>query len=170
MNIRKCTTQDLDILIKIGIETYYDTFHEDNSEQLMSDYLEEAFQPSKILNEINTLDSHFFMVEIDERPAAYLKVNLKDAQTDLDDSTALEIERIYVLEVFKGMGIGKYLMNYAFKMANNNVCPYVWLGVWEHNDKARRFYDALGFYKIGSHLFMMGDDPQKDDILRKDLT
>ena len=43
------------------------------------------------------------------------------------------------------------------------------MGVWEHNERAQRFYKRNGFYQIGAHSFIMGDDDQTDHLMRKDL-
>ena len=81
----------------------------------------------------------------------------------------MEIERIYVSGEFQGQGLGRYLMEQAIAMAVAQKKRYVWLGVWEHNEKALQFYKANGFYKISTHHFVMGDDVQTDDLMRKDL-
>jgi ribosomal protein S18 acetylase RimI-like enzyme len=46
---------------------------------------------------------------------------------------------------------------------------YVWLGVWEHNTRAIRFYEAHGFSPAGSHDFFLGSDRQTDIIMRRSL-
>jgi RimJ/RimL family protein N-acetyltransferase len=38
----------------------------------------------------------------------------------------------------------------------------VWLGVWEHNPRARRFYAKCGFAPAGDHAFVLGDEVQRD--------
>jgi len=54
-------------------------------------------------------------------------------------------------------------------MANMRKKSYVWLGVWEKNDKAILFYRKNGFYEVGTHFFFMGEEKQTDFIMRKDL-
>jgi ribosomal protein S18 acetylase RimI-like enzyme len=38
----------------------------------------------------------------------------------------------------------------------------MWLGVWENNHRAIKFYHDFGFKKFDSHIYVMGDDPQND--------
>jgi ribosomal protein S18 acetylase RimI-like enzyme len=45
----------------------------------------------------------------------------------------------------------------------------IWLGVWEHNHQAIKFYTTWGFEKFGDHLFLLGDDPQTDWLMKKEL-
>jgi hypothetical protein len=46
----------------------------------------------------------------------------------------------------------------------------LWLGGWERNERAKAFYLKTGFKDVGSHLFMVGTDPQTDRILVRGLT
>ncbi|HNX15665.1 MAG TPA: GNAT family N-acetyltransferase, partial [Oscillospiraceae bacterium] len=91
------------------------------------------------------------------------------SQTDINDVQSLELERIYVDAKFQGRGLGRVLMEHAIEIARERKKSYVWLGVWEKNDKAIAFYQKNGFYKIGTHLFIMGDEEQIDYIMRRDL-
>ncbi|HCX09280.1 MAG TPA: GNAT family N-acetyltransferase, partial [Hyphomonas sp.] len=46
---------------------------------------------------------------------------------------------------------------------------WVWLGVWEHNQKAIAFYAHQGFEPFGRHSFRLGDDVQIDVMMRKKI-
>lgn len=111
----------------------------------------------------------FFFLYVDDKLAGYLKLNEAPSQTDINDAESLEIERIYVLSCFQGAGLGRYLMEQAIRIAAEREKKYVWLGVWEKNEKAIRFYKKNGFYEIGTHSFVMGEDVQTDYIMKKDL-
>ena len=167
MNIRKCSIEDTDLIISIGKETYFDTFQKMNSRETMSKYLEEAFDRTKIKNEIANPDSHFFTISIKNETAAYLKINYAAAQTDINDPDSLEIERIYVRNHFKGRGIGKELIKLSIDKAKEKNCSYVWLGVWEKNEAAIAFYKKTGFSVFATHKFKMGDELQSDLLLKK---
>jgi ribosomal protein S18 acetylase RimI-like enzyme len=45
----------------------------------------------------------------------------------------------------------------------------MWLGVWEHNERAKAFYRKWGFLETGSHIFQLGSDPQTDLIMERPL-
>ena len=167
--IKKCTLQDLDNLRKISIETFYQTFADSNTAENMKAYLQSAYNEEKLYRELSNPNSSFFFVCVDERVAGYLKLNEFAAQTDINDSDSLELERIYILRDFQGMGLGKDLLEHAISVANEGGKKYIWLGVWEHNERAKRFYQKNGFYRIGEHSFVVGDDVQIDYVMRKDL-
>lgn len=42
-----------------------------------------------------------------------------------------------------------------------------WLGVWERNDRAIRFYARHGYERCGEHVFQLGDDAQTDYIMQR---
>ena len=45
----------------------------------------------------------------------------------------------------------------------------LWLGVWEPNPRAIRFYTKWGYEDVGGQTFMLGDDPQQDRVLSHSL-
>ena len=127
------------------------------------------YNEEKLYRELSNPNSSFFFVYVDERVAGYLKLNEFAAQTDINDIDSLELERIYILKEFQGAGLGKDLLDYTISIAIEHGKKHIWLGVWEHNERAKRFYDKNGFYRIGAHSFVVGDDVQTDFVLRKDL-
>ena len=168
-SIRKCTVQDLDSLCKISIETFYQTFADSNTEENMTAYLDSAYNKEKIYEELCNPDSSFFFIYVDESLAGYLKTNEYPSQTDINDIDSLELERIYILKEFQGAGLGQDLLEHTISIAIEHGKKYIWLGVWEHNERAKHFYQKNGFYRIGAHSFVVGDDVQTDYVMRKDL-
>jgi ribosomal protein S18 acetylase RimI-like enzyme len=45
----------------------------------------------------------------------------------------------------------------------------MWLGVWEYNPRAQRFYEKNGFRMVDKHTFVLGSDPQTDLLMQKEL-
>uniref|UniRef100_UPI002659BB55 GNAT family N-acetyltransferase n=1 Tax=uncultured Megasphaera sp. TaxID=165188 RepID=UPI002659BB55 len=135
----------------------------------MQAYLEQAFAREKIREELENSCSSFYFLYADTKLAGYIKVNAAPAQTDLHDEQSLELERIYVSPVFQGCGLGRVLLFQAVRLAKMQHKAYIWLGVWEKNAQALRFYRKNGFYVIGTHSFWMGNDEQTDYLMRKDL-
>jgi ribosomal protein S18 acetylase RimI-like enzyme len=82
----------------------------------------------------------------------------------------MEIRRIYVLQESVGRGVGSKLMSASLDEARQHACDIAWLGVWEKNQRAIDFYRRWGFREAGSHIFLLGDDPQTDLIMVLELT
>ena len=117
-----------------------------------------------------TRASTFLFLYSDEKLAGYLKLNEGGAQTDLGDPAGLEVERIYVLRDFQGLGMGRALIEKALELARRKKKGFVWLGVWEKNENAIAFYKKMGFRKTGTHPFVMGTERQTDHIMRREVT
>lgn len=169
VRIKKVTLNDLHLLQKIGSQTFYETFAAENSEENMSKYLEESFSPEKLIGELNQEGSEFYFATLDQRIIGYLKLNSGQSQTELQDKKALEIERIYVLKEFHGKAIGQILFEKAMEIAQQIKVDYVWLGVWEENKRAIRFYKKNGFTEFDKHIFRLGDDEQTDIMMKLQL-
>lgn len=168
-HFRQCSIDDLDILRDFSRQRFFETFSAMNTQENMTSYLEEFFSTEKIRNGLTDANTAFYFLYRNGKLAGYLKLNEAPAQTDIHDEQSLEIERIYVSREFQGEGLGRFLMDKAINIAAQRNKKYIWLGVWEKNDKALRFYQKSGFYQIGTHLFVIGDDKQTDYIMRKDL-
>ena len=169
LTLRQCTMEDADTLRDLSIVTYYETFAHKNTAENMEAYLRTAYDIRKLRSELADGNSAFYFLYADEVLAGYMKLNEAPSQSDINDPASLEVQRIYVSGKFQGMGLGRYLLTTALQTARDRKKQYVWLGAWEHNEKALRFYDKMGFRPVGSHPFYMGNDRQTDYIMRKDL-
>lgn len=99
----------------------------------------------------------------------YFKLNEHDAQTDIKTEESLELERIYVVKEFQGMQIGRLMLQKAIELAVEKGKRYIWLGVWEKNFNAIRFYQKYNFKKFATHSYFIGNDEQMDWLLRLEL-
>lgn len=169
IRIKSCSQADLQVLREISIETFTETFQEQNTLENMQAYLKDAYTLEKLKKEMEHDHSMFFFIYDDDQLAGYMKVNTDDAQSEEMDADSLEIERIYIRSGFQSKGLGKYLMNKAMDIAETKEKQKVWLGVWEHNAQAIAFYRKNDFVQTGSHSFLMGDDEQTDYIMTKTL-
>lgn len=167
MNIKiaRATINNLIELQVIGKTTFHETFAETNSESDLAKYLDESFDMNKLTTELNNSESFFFLAKLDEKVIGYLKLNIGSAQTESIIDNALEIERIYVLKEFHGKRVGSLLYNKAKEFALEKNLKQIWLGVWEHNQRAISFYKKQGFKEFSKHIFKLGDDEQTDIIM-----
>ena len=131
--------------------------------------MDRAFNKEQLLSELENTNSEFYFLLLNDEPVGYLKLNLGAAQSDLHDNNSLEIERIYIDQSQQGKGLGTVLLNKAKERAHELNLQYIWLGVWEKNPGAIRFYERYGFHIFSSHKFRMGDEVQTDLLMRYDL-
>ncbi|KFF06708.1 GNAT family N-acetyltransferase [Flavobacterium reichenbachii] len=169
MIVQKVTLNDIDQLQKIGILTFSETFSGYNSQENMEKYLAENFSLEKLTAELSNKDSEFYFAALDNNVIGYLKLNFGASQTELKDSKALEIERIYVAKEYHGQNIGQILYQKAIETATLKDVEYVWLGVWEENFRALNFYKKNGFVEFDKHIFILGGDEQTDLMMKLKL-
>nr|WP_315028370.1 GNAT family N-acetyltransferase [uncultured Chryseobacterium sp.] len=168
--ILKAGEKDLEIIQNIGIQTFSETFAEDNSEEAMKKYLDDNFNTEKLKSELENSNSLFYIAWEEDAAVGYLKVNSSTAQTELqDDNTSLEIERIYVKKSHHGKKVGQLLYNQALETAQQLNKSYLWLGVWEENLRALNFYIKNGFVEFDKHIFKLGEEEQTDLMMKKIL-
>ncbi|BAV05999.1 Protein N-acetyltransferase, RimJ/RimL family [Filimonas lacunae] len=167
--IKRVTLHDIEALQQIGRQTFAETFAPFNSAENMATYLEEGFAYDKLAAELQKENSEFYFAMLDNAVIGYLKLNTGDTQTELKEQGALEIERIYVQQEFHGKRVGQLLYDKAIAVAIEKQVQYVWLGVWEKNSRAIRFYQKNGFVAFDKHLFQLGNDVQTDFMMRKRL-
>lgn len=169
MQFVECTTKDVALLSEISEKTCRDTFSQFNSTEDMDKFVAAAYAPQKLEKEISNSASLFFFAVDDGKVVGYIKLNFAPVQTELQDDKSIELERIYLLKDGQGKGHGKLLLEKAISIACKYGKEYIWLGVWEHNQKALAFYKRNGFYRFGRHPFVFGDDVQTDLLMRKDI-
>jgi ribosomal protein S18 acetylase RimI-like enzyme len=166
--IRKATVADIDLLRTIGSKTFIETYGHQNTPENLKIYLEEKFTFIQILNEIQTPQTIFLLVELENEVIGYAKLRINLVENP--DVTSLEIERIYIIKIYHGQKYGAELMQKCIEVAIENNFKSLWLGVWEHNPKAIEFYQKWGFEIFGTHIFQLGDDAQTDFLMKKTLT
>lgn len=166
VKIIECGLMHLDALVNLSWITFQQTYENFNQAENFAQYLEANFSTEKIKAELENPASQYFLAQDEDNVIGYLKTNLAPAQTDLNDPLSLEIERIYVLKSHHGKNIGKLLVDCAVEVAIKHQLQYIWLGVWEKNTRAIRFYEKQGFRKFGTHIFQLGDDPQEDYLMK----
>jgi ribosomal protein S18 acetylase RimI-like enzyme len=166
IEIRKATLNDIALLQEIGRITFAETFSVGNTEENMAKYLSEGFSEEKLKAELLNQNSEFYFAFFNDKIIGYLKINSGKSQTEIKDEKALEIERIYVLKEFHGKKVGQLLYEKAIQIAKKANVNYIWLGVWEQNIRAIRFYKKNDFVEFDKHIFKLGDDEQTDIMMK----
>lgn len=169
ISIRYCTINDAQLIANMSRQTFYETFASENSAVNMDKFMQSQFAREALINEVGKEGNIFFLAYDDEKPVGYVKMRESDRMPELNNKTAIEIARIYAVASSIGKGVGSALMQKCIDVATERNKEVVWLGVWERNKKAIDFYIRWGFEKFGTHIFMLGDDPQTDWLMKKEL-
>jgi diamine N-acetyltransferase len=160
---------DIDVLITIGKQTFFETFEGTASDENLQKYLDSTFTTSRLTDEIRCEGSFFYLLTANDEVIGYMKVNIGEAQNEFRYSDSFEIERLYIVKSWWGKTAGNTLFDYAIRLAKQMNIQMIWLGVWEHNARAIRFYEKYGFEVFGRHPFAVGEDVQTDLLMRMHL-
>jgi diamine N-acetyltransferase len=194
MTIKKVTENELPTLIAVARETFIAAFAQQNNPDDFAAYIESAFTFAVFKKELDTEGSVFYLVYNDHELIGYFKLNHGKIPHDaisLDDSVVgkfisrvndnlaatkvadyvkmTELERIYLTENTHGKGFAALMINEIVQLSKAENSTFIWLGVWENNLKAIKFYQKSGFSKFGEHLFIIGDDAQTDWLMFKNV-
>jgi len=167
--IRNATISDAELLAAVGAETFHDSFAADNTPEDMAAYLSRSFSPEIQERELADSRSKFIIAEDDGEVAGYGHLKLSRVPQAVDARQPLEIARFYARKAWLGKGIGAHLMAACLPAAGALCCDALWLGVWEKNIRAIRFYRQWGFGVVGEQEFQLGGDLQKDLVMARNL-
>ncbi len=169
LRIKVACTKDTASLSKLGETTFTQTYASYNNKKNFQKYLQESFSEDSTRKQLEDNGNFFLLAQLDHKSIGYAK--LKENNKPFHDKTinAVELERIYVLKEYQGGGVGKTLLDNCIAFAQLRKYPVMWLGVWEQNLKALKFYQKQGFVVFGSHKFNLGDEEQNDFLMKKDL-
>jgi ribosomal protein S18 acetylase RimI-like enzyme len=170
LQLELCQIYDIERLISISRTTFIDAFEEQNDPEDFSTYINKAFSKETLTCELLHPQAHFYFVMLGSTTVGYIKLNDEDAQTDIRDKNAMELERIYVVTQYQGKGFGSWMLEQAKQLAKKANKHYLWLGVWEKNTSAIAFYEAHGCIKFDMHPYYIGKDKQMDWLMRLDLS
>lgn len=171
VTIRRVLLKDAAALAEISRQTFYNTFTGTCTEDDMQSFLEQYFNVAQVQTELTNADDYYFFAEVDGRPVGYIRFMEDYNNWELVKKwKALELKRLYVIQQYHGKGIAQQLMDFFILFAQQNKYQLLWLGVWEHNVRAQKFYEKYGFAdSCHRHDFPIGDTAQTDKWLWKFL-
>jgi ribosomal protein S18 acetylase RimI-like enzyme len=171
LSIRQATAEDAKLLTDLAYTTFWDAFahHPKNAADDLNHYMRQAFNFEQIASELADEKSIFLIAEINGEAAGYAKIIVDNIEPGITAERPIELNRLYSHQRFLGQGVGQSLMDACFDRAKQEACDVMWLGVWEFNPRAQRFYERNGFHKVGSHTFVLGSDPQTDLLMQKEI-
>lgn len=171
LKIRRGTVEDAEPLAPLAVKIFNDTFAANplNKPEDMRDYIAEFMSVEAFARELADENSTFFIAEIGDEMIGYAKLQEHSIEDCVSDKNPIELCRLYVAREFHGKGIANKLMNECFAEAKRKNYQTMWLGVWEFNFRAQKFYEKIGFSKVGRHIFQLGSDAQTDLVLERRL-
>lgn len=171
ITLRQGTVDDAKLLTDLAYTTFWDAFahHPKNAPDDLNHYMRQAFNQEQITAELADDHNIFLIAEIDGDAAGYAKIIIDNIEPGISAERPVELQRLYSHQKHLGQGVGQTLMDACFDRAREEGRDVMWLGVWEYNPRAQRFYEKNGFRVVGSHVFQLGKDAQTDLLMQKEL-
>jgi diamine N-acetyltransferase len=167
--IRQATVTDAAALSAFARRVFHDTFAADNDPADMALYLDYAFTESKQRGELADASRVCLLAEHEGSLVAYANVFSGSTHEQVTAAHPVELERFYVDGAWHGRGLAALLMAAVREVAAGWGGDALWLGVWERNARAIRFYEKQGFERVGAQTFRLGADEQRDAVMRAPL-
>ncbi len=169
LSIRYATLADAELIADISRQTFYETFADQNTKEDMDIFLNVQFTKGRLMMEVGAPDNMFMLAYSNEEIAGYAKLRETRHPRSLNSNNAMEIARFYAMKNFIGKGVGNFLMQNCIDQALKKGKDTVWLGVWKENHRALKFYEKWGFKIFDECDFILGNDLQKDWLMKKSL-
>lgn len=167
LTIRYATRADAPVIAAISRDTFYNTFAALNKASDMEKFMSGPFSTQRLMDQVGAPGNTFLMAYADEKLVGYVRLLDGFPPREIKEFPTIEIARIYTVADAIGKGVGSALMQRCVEIARERNKKSIWLGVWEKNDRAIAFYTKWGFEKFGEHDFVLGDDVQRDWMMRK---
>lgn len=168
--IRRAREQDAAELSVFAERVFVEAFGAQNDPIDLHLYTSEAFTPARQRDEIEAADRAVLLADCEGQLAGYAMVRMHATHTLVQSQAPMELQRFYVDAAWHGRGIAQTLMDAVVQEAQTQGADTLWLGVWELNPRAIRFYEKQGFMDVGFHEFLLGHDLQRDRVLVRAIT
>lgn len=167
LTIRNGAPSDAARLAELAAGTFHDTFAPHNDPKDLALYLTEAYGAIQQGQELADPNVTTLLVEAGDQLVAYAQLRRGAVPECVTGDAPMELWRFYVAREHHGQGIAQQLMRRVELEAHQARARTLWLGVWEHNERAKAFYGKHAFVDVGSHVFVLGNDPQTDRIMAR---
>jgi GNAT superfamily N-acetyltransferase len=158
---RNCSFKDLEELQRISQTAYVQAFYDLLNNEDVNEYVKSKYCLDNLKKEFEDMSNHFLFFYVDNKAVGYMKYILKP--------NFLEIDRLYMLKSFKGIGAGSKFINKAEDTAKLNGKKALTLGVLEMNKSAISFYKKRGFTQYSHEMVMVGKSEYHLLLMKKEL-
>lgn len=172
--MRRGTEADVGLLAQMGAETFFDAYVEDIEEGLLAAFVAETFGQEQQAAEMADEAVIVLIAESEGQAVAYALLREWEAAPEglppqVAGGKSMELGRIYARRAWIGRGVGSALMRACLNLAEERGFGMMWLGVWERNERAIAFYSKWGFEEVGEQVFMLGEERQRDVVMRRQI-
>src|SRR5262249_51836214 len=135
-DIRQARFEDAASLVELAARIYYETFVEFNTPENMQAYLSSSFTLTQFQLELNDPCGAFYVAQGEKEFAGYAKLQAGKPPACVTGPDPIELVRLYVDRRWQGQGLAQELLKRCLNDAKRQGYKTIYLGVWEHNERA----------------------------------
>ena len=166
--IRRATSDDAAALAELGAATFVDTFGHLYPPEDLQTFLAKSHTPESWLRTLTDPDRATWIAQHENgRKIGFIGVGACKLPVQQLESTAGEIQQLYVLAEFHNLRLGARLMDMGLEWLASQGRSPLYIGVWSENYGAQRFYGRYGFSKVGEYGFEVGNTIDREFILKR---
>lgn len=169
MQIRRANTKDIYNIAVLKQQVWIATYAEEGIRTEFSKYVMSEFTYENIKKTLEDKSRVMLIAETESHLLGCIEIALYEKCPVEIEIDCPEIAVLYVLERFKGMGIGKMLLEESFKQVQSLNYKAVWLTVYHKNLGALEFYRKNQFKTVGSTYFVMDGNKYENKVLLRNL-
>jgi ribosomal protein S18 acetylase RimI-like enzyme len=165
MTLRPAGAEDAARLAEFAARAFRETFGPDNRPEDMAEYLATAYGRAQQARELADPSYQTLLLEEDSALVGFAQLRRGETAACVSGPEPVELYRFYVDRAFHGRGFAQSLMEAVHAAAAALGGRTLWLGVWERNARAIRFYEKCGYRVAGNAEFFVGRDRQTDLVM-----
>lgn len=169
IQIQKATLNDAKILTEVGFKSFKSAHGHSAPKKDIEQYMSQNFNETTFTKELSVEKNQFYILSYDEVVVGYTLVIFNQKDTQIIVENCAYLSRIYLLEEYYGLGLGKKLFDFIKTLCQQNNQNGIWLRVWVENQRAIQFYKKLGFEIIGKsdyHISETHSNPNHNMLLK----
>lgn len=169
MHIRRATPADAEALSDIATRCFVEAFGHLYPDEDLQAFLRESYDVERQRVILATPGYAVWFLEDDAgRPVGHAAAGPCGLPNPLVRPEDGELKRLYVLAAHQNGGWGGRLFQAVMDWLLADGPRTLWIGVWENNLGAQRFYARHGFRKVGEHTFPVGRVVDREFTLRRE--
>jgi len=166
--IRRAEAADAADVARLAGATFVETFGHLYQPRDLQAFLSSSRAPQRYERMLADERMALWLAAIDGgAPIAYAVAGPCKLPVDHPEPSAGEVQELYVLSDYQGHAVGTRLLTTALEWLTARRFAPLYVGVWSENFGAQRLYGRFGFEKVGEYGFPVGDQIDREFILKR---
>ena len=162
VSFKKATDQDITLLQELAEKSWNSAYANILSTDQIEYMLTEMYAKDELFKQLQNPNYQYYLILSDVIPAGFIGFEFHY------EKETTKLHRIYLLNEFKGKGLGKKGLDFTKKMTAETSDKRIILNVNKENP-ARKMYESQGFKVFKEEVFDIGNGYVMDDFLMEHL-